>query len=157
MIVSSSGLAEALGAGVGDCAQSVVATAKIDNKRQNICRISKELVRLQEAMQFLGQFSADSLGGCDLIDARLPQPIPRAKSSQKETFPVLTHARTIIENAFIDALFEEQLVISVREPVGFVANSLEQMQRAGIRRQLQRHRAARSINFFVFLCQADDR
>src|SRR5262249_49582387 len=102
MIVSSSGVAEALGAVVGDCAERVVVTTKIDNRRQSICRISKELVRLQEAMHFLGKFPPDSLGGRYLINTRLPQSIHRAKSSQEQAFSVLTHARTIIENAFID-------------------------------------------------------
>src|SRR5205085_5303413 len=69
---------------------------------------------------------------------------------------VLMHARTIVENAFVDPFLEEQLVVGVCEPVRFIANSLQQMQRARIRRQLQRHGATRSINFFMLFREYDD-
>ena len=55
----------------------------------------------------------------------------------KQILAVLAHARAIVENAFADALLHQELVISVGETVRFVANALEQTQRAGIRRQLQ--------------------
>ena len=38
-----------------------------------------------------------------------------------------------------------------------IADPLQQTQRAGIDRQLQRQRAARPIDFLVFLGQPDDR
>src|ERR1043165_9654526 len=47
-------------------------------------------------------------------------------------------------------------MIGIAEPVRFVANSLKQMQRTRIHRQLQRHRPTGPIDFFVFLCQSDD-
>src|SRR6266404_1332128 len=123
MIVSSSG--DALGAGVGVCADSVVASAEIDNRRQNICLISEELVGLQEVMHFLRQFSPDPFGRGNFLHARFAQAIDRSKPSQEEIFPVLTDARTIVKDAFVDALLQKKLVICVREPMRFVANSLK--------------------------------
>src|SRR5438105_8548141 len=107
MIVSSSG--DELGAGVGDCAQIVVARAKIDNRRKNICRISGELVPLQETMHFFGQFWANSFRGGDLLHARFAQAIDRTKFSQEQIFSVLTHAWAIVENTLVDSFLEQEL------------------------------------------------
>src|SRR5437667_2047228 len=72
-------------------------------------------------------------------------------------FPVLAHTRAIIENAFFDAFFHEQLVIGVCEPMCLVADALKQTQRTGIHWKSQRQRAARSIDLLAFLRQADNR
>src|SRR6266852_143661 len=112
---------------------------------------------LQEAMDFFRQLSSNSFSRGNLLHARLAQAINGAKLAQHQIFPVLTHARAIIENAFTDAFFHEQLMIGVSETVGLVANSLEQSQRAGVDRQLQRQAPARPINLFMLLGQADDR
>jgi len=90
----------------------------------------------QEAMDFFRQLSSNSFGGRNLLHARLAQTINGTKLAQQQIFPVLTHARAIIENAFTDAFFHEQLMVGVSETVGLVANSLEQSQRAGVDRQL---------------------
>jgi hypothetical protein len=108
-------------------------------------------------MNFLRQFRPDPFRGCDLFDARLSQAVHGAEFPQEQILPVLAHARAIVENAFADAFFHEQLVVGVREPVGLVANSLEQSQRAGVRRKHQRQRPARPINLLVFLGEANDR
>ena len=101
--------------------------------------------------------SADPFGGRDLFHGRFAQALHRTEFPQEQIFPVLAHARTIIENAFADPLLHQQLVIGVGEAMRFIADALKQTQRAGIRRQLQRQRAARPINFFEFFGQADDR
>ncbi len=80
---------------------------------------------LQKAMHFFRQFSSNPFGGGNLIDARFAQAIDRAKLPKQKIFPVLTHARAIIENAFVDSLLQQQLMISVREPMRFIANSLQ--------------------------------
>lgn len=82
---------------------------------------------LQKAMHFFGQFWPDPFGSSDLLNARFAQTIDRAKFSQKQAFPVLTHAGTIVENAFVDPLLEQKLVVSIREAMRFVADSLKQM------------------------------
>src|SRR2546428_12849657 len=92
----------------------------------------------QEAMDFFRQFSPNSFGGRNLLHARLAQTINGTKLAQQQVFPVLTHARAIIENAFTDAFFHKQLMVGVSETVGLVANSLEQSQRAGVDRQVPR-------------------
>ena len=78
-------------------------------------------------MHFFREFSPNSFSGGNLLDAGFPQTIDRAKFSQKQIFPVLTHARAIIENAFVDAFFHEQLMIGIGKAVRFVADSLEQI------------------------------
>src|ERR1700680_5223394 len=92
----------------------------------------------QEAMDFVRQLSSNSFGGRNLLHAGLAQTINRTKLAQQQIFPVLAHAWAIIENAFTDAFFHEQLMVGVSETVGLVANSLEHSQRAGVDRQLQR-------------------
>ena len=104
---------------------------------------------LQKVMQFLRKFSSNPFGGGYLVDACFAQAIDRAKFSKQKIFAVLTHTRAIIENAFVDSLLEQQLMISVGEPVCFIADSLQQMQRTGIGRQLQRHRPAGAVNFLM--------
>ena len=47
------------------------------------------------------------------------------KLTQQKIFPVLTHAGTIVENAFADAFLHQQLVIGVGETMRFIANALE--------------------------------
>src|ERR1700736_4338483 len=111
----------------------------------------------QEAMDFFRQLSSNSFGGRNLLHAGLAQTINRTKLAQQQIFPVLAHAWAIIENAFTDAFFHEQLMVGVSETVGLVANSLEQSQRAGVDRQLQRQGPARPVNLFMLLGQADDR
>ena len=90
---------------------------------------------LQKSMNVLGQFRADSLRRGDLFHTRFPQPIDGPELAQQQILPVLAHARAIVENAFADPLLHQELVVGVGETVGFVANALEQTQRAGIRRQ----------------------
>src|SRR5205807_6543009 len=112
---------------------------------------------LQKAMHFFGQFWSDAFGSRDLLDARFAQAIDRTKFSKEQVFRVLAYARTIVQDAFVDPLLEQKLVISIGEAMRFVSNSLEQMQRAGIGRQLQRHRATRPVNFLMLLRQTDNR
>ena len=47
-------------------------------------------------------------------------------------------------------------MISVGEPVCFVADTLKQAQSAGIHWKLQRQGPARPVDFFVFFRQTDD-
>ena len=91
---------------------------------------------LQKEVHFFRQLSANAFRGRDLVNARLAETIHGPEPLQQETFTILTHARTIVENAFTDSLFHQQLVIGVSETMRFVANALEQSQRAGIRWQL---------------------
>ena len=83
---------------------------------------------LQKAMHFFSQFRPDPLSRRNLLDACFAQSIDRTEFSQKQAFPVLTHARTIIENTFVDPLLEQQLVISIREAMRFVADSLKKVE-----------------------------
>ena len=84
----------------------------------------------QEAMDFFRQLSSNSFGGRNLLHAGLAQTINRTKLAQQQIFPVLAHARAIIENAFADPLFHQELVIGIRKAVRFVANPLQQTQRS---------------------------
>ena len=81
---------------------------------------------LQKQMHVFRQFSANSFRSRDLVNACPAETINRPEPLQQQTFPILTHARTIVENAFFDSLFHEQLVIGVGKPMCFVADALEQ-------------------------------
>src|SRR6266404_5913969 len=132
---------------------------QIDFIRKNLCKSAKSVDKsmlLQEAMDFFGELSANPLGGGNLLNACFPETIHRAKSPQQQIFPILAHTRAIIENAFFDAFFHEQLVVGVGKPMGLVANALKQSQGRRIHWKLQRQRPAWPVNLLAFLCQADD-
>ena len=80
---------------------------------------------LQKAMHFFRQFRSDAFGRRDLFHGGFPQAIDRSEFTKEQTFPVLTHARTIIQNTFADPLLHQQLVIGICEAVRFVANALQ--------------------------------
>ena len=83
---------------------------------------------LQKPVHFFRQLSANAFRGRDLLDACLAQTIHGPELPQQQIFPVLTHARAIVENAFSDSFFHEQLVISVGEPMRLIADALKQSQ-----------------------------
>ena len=85
---------------------------------------------LQKPVHIFRQLSADPFGSCDLFDGCFAQAIHRTEPLQQQIFPVLTHARTIVENAFADSFFHQQLVIGVGEPMRFIADALKQTQRS---------------------------
>src|SRR5262249_38776537 len=111
----------------------------------------------QKTMQLLRKFSPNPLSGGNLIGARFAQTTDRAKFSKQNVLTVLTYTRAIIENTFVNSLLEQQLMIRVCEPVCLIADPLQQMQSAGIDRQLYRHGPAGPVNFFMFFRQTDDR
>ena len=82
---------------------------------------------LQKAVHSFGQLRSDPFGCGDLLDARFAQAIDRTEFSQEQIFSVLTHARAIIENTFVDSFLKQKLMIRVCERVRFIANSLKQM------------------------------
>ena len=112
---------------------------------------------VQKTMHFFGQLAPNSFSRRYLVDARFAESIDRTKFSQQQILSVLTDAWTIIENTFVNSLLQQQLMISIREPVRFVADSLQQVQRARIDRQLQWHRSPGPINLLVLFRQTDDR
>ena len=93
---------------------------------------------LQKSMHFIGELSANPFGRRNLLSACFTKTIHRAKPPQQQIFSVLTYARAIIENAFFDAFFHEQLVIRVCEAMGLIANSLKQSQGRRIHWKSQR-------------------
>ena len=97
--------------------------------------------------------SVDAISSTLALRRRFTEPNRRSN----KIFPVLTHARAIVENAFFDSFFHEQLVICVGKPMRLVANALKQTQGRGIHWKSQRQRTAGSINLLEFFCQADDR
>ena len=111
---------------------------------------------LQKAMHFFRQFWPDPFGRRDLLDARFPQTIDRPEFTQEQIFPILTYARTIIQNAFINSLLEQKLMIRVRETMRLIPDSLKQMQRARRGGELQRHCATRPVNLLMLFRQTDD-
>src|SRR5260370_19571165 len=111
---------------------------------------------LQEAMHFFSQLATNPFCGGDFVNGRFAQTIHGTKLSQEKILPVLTYAGTIVENAFADALFHEQLMVRIGETMCFVANALEQTQSAGIDRQLKWQRPARAIDLLVFLHEPDN-
>src|SRR5205807_2411999 len=122
---------------------------KLHGKIDIFLRPALASMSLQKAMHFFRQFWSDPFGGRDLLDARFPQTVDRPEFSQEQIFTVLTDAGAIIENAFIDPLLEQQLMIRVRETMRLIPDSLKQMQRAGIDRELQRHCATRPVNLLM--------
>jgi hypothetical protein len=93
---------------------------------------------LQKALHFLRQFAANSLGGCDLVNSCLAQAVHGAEPPQQKILPVLAHSGTIVEDAFFNSFFHEQLVICVGKPVRLIADALKQSQGRGIHWQSQR-------------------
>jgi hypothetical protein len=79
----------------------------------------------EEPMQVFGQFSTNALRGSNLLNACFTQATHGSKSPQQQIFPVLAYTGAIIENAFFDALFHEQLVVRVSEPMRLIANALK--------------------------------
>src|SRR5215217_5634254 len=112
---------------------------------------------LQIEMHFFGQLSANPFRSCDLLDTCPAESIYRAEASQQQIFPVLAHARAIVENAFFDSFFHEQLMVGVCKSMRLIADALKQSQGRGIHWKSQGQCAAGSINLLVFLRQADNR
>ena len=112
---------------------------------------------LQKAVNFFGQFSANSLRCRDLVNGRLAEAIYGAEPLQQQIFPVLAHAWTIVENTFFDSFFHQQLVICVSEPMRLIADALKQSQGGRIHWKPQRQCAAGSINLLVLFRQTDNR
>jgi hypothetical protein len=108
-------------------------------------------------MHILGQLLAYAFGRCNLYNGRFSQSLDGAELPQEKILSILAHTWAIVEDAFADAFFHQELVISIRETVGFVANSLEQTQSAGILRQTKRERTTRPVNFLEFFRQPEDR
>ena len=80
---------------------------------------------LQKSLHFLGKLWAYACGGSDVFDARFAQAIHGTKSTQQQVFSVLTHTGTIVQNAFFDAFFHQQLVISISKSMRLIANTLQ--------------------------------
>src|SRR6185369_5087796 len=80
---------------------------------------------LQKQMHVFRQFSTDPFCSCDLLDACVAEAIHGTEPPQQQIFPVLTHPRTIVENALLDTLFHEQLMICVSESMRFIPNALK--------------------------------
>jgi hypothetical protein len=112
---------------------------------------------LQKHVHFFRQLSANAFGRCDLIDSCPPKPIHGAEPPQQQILPVLAHPGAIVENAFFDAFFHQQLVIRIGEPMRLISDALKQSQGRRIHWKLQRQRAAGPINFLVFFRQPDNR
>ena len=112
---------------------------------------------LQKQMHVFRQFSTDPFCSCDLLDACVAEAIHRTEPPQQQIFPVLTHPRTIVENALLDTLFHEQLMICVSESMRFIPDALKQSQGRGIHWKPDRQCPAGAVNLLVFFRQPDDR
>ncbi len=108
-------------------------------------------------MHFFGQLPANAFGGRNLFNACFPEAIHRAEPAQQQILPVLANSGAIIEDAFLDSFFHEQLMIRVGKPMCFIADALKQTQGGGIHWKSQRQPVARAINLLPLLRQADDR
>jgi hypothetical protein len=84
-------------------------------------------VLLQEPMNIFRQLAPNAFRRRDLFHCRFAQPIHRTKFSQEQSFAVLTYSGAIVQNAFVDPLLEQQLMISIGEAMRFIADSLKQM------------------------------
>jgi hypothetical protein len=112
---------------------------------------------LQKQVHIFRQLPANAFCSCDLLNGRLAEAIHGAEPLQQQIFPVLAHPGAIVENAFFDSFFHEQLVICVSEPMRLIADALKQSQGRRIHWKSQRQCAAGSINLLVFFCQTDNR
>ena len=91
-------------------------------------------VPLEKAPHFLRQLLAYPFRRSNFFDARLAQSLHGSEFAEKKIFAVLAHAGTIVEDAFADPLFHQELVIGVGETMRLIADALEQTQRTRIRR-----------------------
>ena len=80
---------------------------------------------LQKEVHFFRQLSANAFRGRDLVNARLAETIHGPEPLQQQTFTILTHARTIVENAFFDSFFHQQLMIRIGKAMRLIANALK--------------------------------
>ena len=112
---------------------------------------------LQKQVHIFRQLSANAFRSCDLLNSCLAEAIHRAEPLQQQIFPVLAHAWTIVENAFFDSFFHEQLMIRVGKSMCLIADALKESKGRGIHWKSQRQGVAGAINLLPFLRQTDDR
>ena len=112
---------------------------------------------LQKQVHIFRQLPANAFRCRDLINSCLAEAIHGAEPLQQQIFPVLAHAGAIVEDAFFDSFFHQQLVIRVGKPMCLVSNALKQTQGRRIHWKSQRQCAAGSVNLFVFFRQTDNR
>ena len=112
---------------------------------------------LQKQVHIFRQLSANAFRSCDLLNSCLAEAIHGAEPLQQQIFPVLAHPGAIVENAFFDSFFHEQLMICIGKPVRLITDALKQSQGRRIHWKSQRQCAAGSINLLVFFRQTDNR
>jgi hypothetical protein len=123
----------------------------------NFGNTADKSMALQKHVHFLRQLPANPFRRRDLINSCPPKPIHRAEPPQQQILPVLAHPGAIVEDAFFDAFFHQQLMIRVGEPMRFISDALKQSQGRRIHWKSQRQRAAGPINFLVFFRQPYNR
>ena len=110
----------------------------------------------EELDDLFGEFSADAAGGGDLVGAGATEPGDAAKTLEEELFAVLGDAGAIVEEAFGDAPFHEQLVVAVGEAVGFIADALQELEGAAVVGEADGNRPPGAVDLFEFFGEADD-
>jgi len=73
-----------------------------------------------------------------LLDGGEAHPLHRTEFFQQCSFAALPDVWEFVEDAFRDAFETELRVVSVREAMGFVADALEEFERAGFVREPER-------------------
>ena len=112
---------------------------------------------LQKQVHIFRQLPANAFRSCDFLNSCLAEAIHGAEPLQQQIFPVLAYPGAIVENAFFDSFFHQQLVICVSEPMRLIAAALKQSQGRRIHWKSQRQCAAGPINLLVFFRQTDNR
>jgi hypothetical protein len=112
---------------------------------------------LEGGENFFGQSLADSgnfseVGGGGIFNA-LDRPEPLEKSALAGR----AHAGDGIEEALADAFFQEEAVEAVGGAVGFIADPLEEAERATILGKPHGEGTAGAVDFLEFLRETDDR
>ena len=91
------------------------------------------------------------MDGCDA------QSLNGSKPPQQGLFAGITNARKFIQNALADLLQSQLGIVGVGKPMGFITDSLEELDRSAVQPGPQRIFFARQMNLFELLGQAQDR
>src|SRR5208282_217951 len=92
---------------------------------------------LEELLQFQRGFSAESRHGGNGFEGGQAEALDGAEFAQERRLALLADAGEFIQDALGEFLESKLGVVGVGEAVGFVAHTLEELERAGIRAETE--------------------
>src|SRR5947209_14813147 len=112
--------------------------------------------RLEKSLQIGGDLAAEAGYLGNLLDGCQPEALDGSELFEQDRLALLADAGEFIENAFGNLLQAQLGIIGVSEAVRFIADALQQFERARIVREPKRLALAGPINLLELLGQAND-